>query len=65
MIKILLYILVIIAIGVVAGFIFNNALVGFFTVGGIIVLWAIWGAVQEAWAWITKTGIYEEKDKEE
>ncbi len=43
---ILLALVIIIAVGVLVGWIFNNALVGFFAVGGIIVLWGIWGAIQ-------------------
>jgi hypothetical protein len=46
LLTILFYLVIIIGIGALAGWIFKNALVGFFTVGGIIVLWAIWGMIQ-------------------
>jgi len=62
---VLIALVVIIIIGVLVGWIFNNAVVGFFTVGGLIVFWGLWGAIKEAWAWITKTGIYEENNQEE
>lgn len=43
---ILIALVVIIGIGVLVGWIFNNALVGFFTIGGIIVVWGIWGMIK-------------------
>jgi divalent metal cation (Fe/Co/Zn/Cd) transporter len=61
---ILIALVVILGIGVLVGWVFNNALVGFFTVGGLIVLWALWGAIKELWAWITKAGVHEKDNKE-
>lgn len=59
---VLIALVVIIGIGVLAGWIFNNALVGFFTVGGILVLWGLWGFIKELWAWISHSGVYEKDD---
>lgn len=56
--------IVIIGIGVGVGCIFKNVWVGFFTIGGIIILWALWGLGVEIYQRITKTGVYEEKDTE-
>lgn len=36
----------IIMIGIIVGLIFNNAIVGFFTVCGLVLLWGIWGMIQ-------------------
>jgi hypothetical protein len=60
-----LIVIIIVGIGVIVGLITKNAWIGFFTIGGIIVLWALWGAFQEFWAWIHHTGIYEKDNKEE
>jgi hypothetical protein len=60
----LLIVIVIIGIGIAVGFIFKNVWVGLFTISGIIILWALWGAIQELWAWINHTGVYEEDNKE-
>lgn len=62
---ILIPFVIILGIGVLVGWIFNNSLVGFFTIGGLIVLWALWGMVKDIWARITKTGVYAENDQEE
>jgi len=48
-INMIIGIIIILVIGIIVGLIFNNSIVGFFTVGGLIVLWGIWGMIQ---SWI-------------
>lgn len=55
----------VIVIGIIVGLITNNGLAGFFTTGGLIVALALRGFIVDLIARIKKTGVYEEKDKEE
>jgi cellulose synthase/poly-beta-1,6-N-acetylglucosamine synthase-like glycosyltransferase len=51
-------------VGIIAGLIWNG-LVGFFTFFGIGVAFTLYLMGRQLWWWITKTGDYETKDKEE
>lgn len=44
--KMIMYILLILLIGFLVGLISGNGLAAFFTVGGLIVLWGIWGMIK-------------------
>lgn len=57
--------IVIISIGIIVGVITNNGYIGFFTVCGLVLGVALFAAGRQLWWWITKTGDYENSDKEE
>lgn len=56
------YPIYIIFIGVIAGLIFDNGYVGFFTVFGIILAWGLFNLIRQLLWWITDTGDYEKND---
>ena len=57
----LLGLLIILAIGFLVGLISGSGLAGFFTVGGLVVLWGLWGMVQ---SWLDFHGTDEEDNSE-